>query len=61
MLSLCATKRSEMKKDKEATTTKKNLNEGLGYSSVIQSLPSMHEALGLIPAPKKRQKKKRNK
>jgi hypothetical protein len=34
---------------------------GLGCSSVVQLLPSMCEALGLIPAPKKkRPKKKKN-
>jgi hypothetical protein len=35
---------------------------GLGCSSVVQQLPSMHEALCSIPAPKKkRQKKKKRK
>jgi hypothetical protein len=32
--------------------------KGLGYTSVVQSLPSMLEALGLIPASKKKRQKK---
>jgi hypothetical protein len=32
--------------------------KGLGYTSVVQSLPSMLEALGLIPASKKKKTKK---
>jgi hypothetical protein len=31
---------------------------GLGCSSVVQSLPSMREALASIPAPKKKRQKK---
>jgi hypothetical protein len=33
--------------------------EGLGCSSVVQRLPSMHEALGSISAPKKKRQKKK--
>jgi hypothetical protein len=30
----------------------------LGCSQMVKQLPSMHEALGLIPAPKKKEDKK---
>jgi hypothetical protein len=36
------------------------ISQGLGGSSVVQTLPSMREALGSIPAPKKKRQKKAN-
>jgi hypothetical protein len=36
-------------------------NEGMGCSSVVEQLPSMCEALGPIPAPKKKRQKKERK
>jgi hypothetical protein len=39
----------------------KNNKPGLGYSSVVESLPSMQEALGLVSNTKKKKKKKRQK
>jgi hypothetical protein len=38
---------------------KKTRAGGLGCSSVVQRLPSMPEALGLIPAPEKKKDKKK--
>jgi hypothetical protein len=37
----------------------KNQRPGLGYSSVVQPLPNMCEALGSIPAPKKKRQKEK--
>jgi hypothetical protein len=37
----------------------KNIGLVLGCNSVVQSLPSMREALGSIPALKKKRQKKR--
>jgi hypothetical protein len=54
--------RSKILKKDFRSKALKNKDRGLGCSSVVQNLPSMRKALGLIPAPKKKRlKKKKNK
>jgi hypothetical protein len=37
----------------------KRIHEGLGFNSVVQHLPSKHKALGLVPNPQKKEKRRK--
>jgi hypothetical protein len=45
----------------ETTPISKNNQSGLGCSSIVKHLPSIHEALGSIAAPKKKRQKTKTK